>query len=113
MKILQIFSRYTQVGGEELMVAQIGKSLRKIHQVDTFLGSTTEMLGEPFHEQLLGPLKAVHNWKAARSIQSQQEEKKYDLWLVHNVLPGLSPSVYKVAQEQRVPIVHYLHNFRL
>ena len=113
MRILQIFNRYTQVGGEELMVTQIGQSLRKFHEVDTFLGSTTELLGQSFRERLLGPVKAVHNWEAARSLRSWQNGKKYDLWLVHNVFPGLSPSVYQTAQEQGVPVVQYLHNFRM
>ncbi|MBV8533849.1 MAG: glycosyltransferase family 4 protein [Verrucomicrobia bacterium] len=113
MRILQIFNRYTQVGGEELMVAQIGQSLRKFHEVDTFLGSTTELLGKSSGERLLGPAKAVHNWEAVRSLRSRQSEKKYDLWLVHNVFPGLSPSVYQTAQEQGVPVVQYLHNFRM
>jgi glycosyltransferase involved in cell wall biosynthesis len=113
MKILQIFNRYTQLGGEELMVGQIAKSLRKLHQVDTFLGSTTELLGESFPYRLLAPLKAVHNWQIAASLRSRQQNANYDLWLIHNVFPGLSPSVYKVAQERGVPIVHYLHNFRM
>jgi len=113
MRILQIFNRYTQVGGEELMVPQIGQALRKFHEVDTFLGSTTEMLGESLSERLLVPAKAVHNWEAVRMLRSWQKVKKYDLWLIHNVFPGLSPSVYQTAREQGVPIVQYLHNFRM
>jgi len=105
MRILQIFNRYTQVGGEELMVPQIGRALRKFHEIDTFLGSTTEMLGESLSQRLLVPVKALHNWEAVRMLRSWQKVKKYDLWLIHNVFPGLSPRVYQTAREQGVPIV--------
>src|SRR5438309_8731313 len=113
MKILQIFSRYRQIGGEEMMVRQIGDCLRKQHELDQFFGSTAEMVGNSFRERLLAPLKAIHNWTAARSLKLSQQKRKYDIWLVHTVFPGLSPSVYQTAQELDVPVVQYLHNFRM
>jgi glycosyltransferase involved in cell wall biosynthesis len=113
MNILQIFNRYQQLGGEEIMVKHIGDCLRKQHKLDQFIGSTAEMLGNSFHQRLLAPLKAIHNRTAARSLRRRHQEERYNLWLVHNVFPGLSPSVYQVAQELDVPIVQYLHNFRM
>jgi hypothetical protein len=113
MKILQIFNRYQQLGGEEMMVRQIGECLRKGHELDQFFGSTEEMMGNSFCEHLLAPLKAIHNWTATRSLKLSQRERKYDLWLIHTVLPGLSPGVYQAARELDVPIIQYLHNFRM
>jgi glycosyltransferase involved in cell wall biosynthesis len=113
LKILQIFSRYLNPGGEENSVYRIGDALQQQHEVEYFLGSTDELLGSTPLTRVSAPFRAFHNLPVARRLQRYQEVGKFDLWQIHNVLPGLSPSVYQTAFTLGVPIVHYLHNYRM
>lgn len=113
LRILQIFSRYLEYGGEEGSVFRIGDSLQKNHEVEYFFGSTEDLLEARRGTSFLAPFRAWHNQAVAQRLCRYQEVGKFDLWLVHNVLPGLSPSVYQAGSSLRVPIVHYLHNYRL
>jgi|SRR5271165_50084 len=112
MKILQIFSRYQQFGGEESSVRDIGKALGSRHKVETFFGSTGEMLGNGFFGKIRAPLKAIWNREVYKKLREIQAVQRFDLWLVHNVFPGLSPAVYDAARIMDVPVVQYLHNYR-
>ena len=44
LRILQVFSRYLNPGGEENSVYRIGDALQAEHDVEYFLGSTDELL---------------------------------------------------------------------
>jgi hypothetical protein len=55
MRILQIFSRYQQFGGEEASVRDIGDALGSRHEVEVFFGSTEEMLGSGFFSKIRAP----------------------------------------------------------
>ena len=112
MKILQIFNRYEQFGGEEACVTEMESALREKHEVFTYYGSTREMLGTGLMNKVQAPLKAIWNPKAYAQLRSLQASEKYDAWLVHNVFPGLSPSVYDAARRSEVPVIQYLHNYR-
>lgn len=113
LKILQIFSRYLNPGGEENSVYRIGDALQQEHDVEYFLGSTDELLGSSILYRVGAPFRALYNRPAARQLRRYQELGKFDLWQIHNVLPGLSPSVYQAAFSLNVPVVHYLHNYRM
>ena len=113
LKILQIFSRYLEYGGEEGSVFRIGDALQDHHDVEYFIGSTEDLLGARKLTSFLAPLRAWHNQAVAHRLRRYQELGGFDLWQIHNVLPGLSSSVYQTAFALNVPIVHYLHNYRL
>jgi glycosyltransferase involved in cell wall biosynthesis len=91
----------------------MGDALQAEHEVEYFLGSTEELLGSGLLTRISAPFRALHNLPVARRLQRYQEVGKFDLWQVHNVLPGLSPSVYQAAFSLGVPVVHYLHNYRM
>ena len=113
VKVLQIFSRYLNPGGEENSVYRIGDALQAEHDVEYFLGSTDELLGPDFFTRISAPFRAFYNLPVAHRLKKYQAVGKFDLWLIHNVLPGLSPSVYQTAFSLKVPVVHYLHNYRM
>jgi glycosyltransferase involved in cell wall biosynthesis len=46
-------------------------------------------------------------------LKRYQKIGKFDLWLIHNVFPAMSPSVYALAFKLGVPVVQYLHNYRM
>jgi len=113
LKILQVFSRYQQFGGEEGSVYRIGDTLQEIYDVEYYVKSTSHLLtaGSALDKIML-PWKTLHNAETARQLRRMQEIGRFDLWLIHNALPALSPSVYSEAFRLRIPIVHYLHNYR-
>ena len=113
MKILQIFSRYQQFGGEEAFAASFINALQDQHQIIDFYGSTSSMIGTSFAQRLFIPARAWHNAKVESQLRTLQSLHHFDLWVVQNALPGLSPSVYQAAFDLKVPVVHYLHNYRM
>jgi glycosyltransferase involved in cell wall biosynthesis len=112
MKILQVFNRYEHFGGEEASVQEMEAALRTRHEVLTFCGSTKEFLGVGFLNTIQAPLKAIWNRDAFLTLRELQVAEQFDVWLIHNVFPGLSPAVYDAARECCVPIIQYLHNYR-
>lgn len=113
LRILQIFSRYNQFGGEESSVYRIGDTLQADHNVEYFIGSTQELLGNNSLDRISAPFRAFANLPVRRRLLKYQSLGHFDLWLIHNVLPGLSPSVYSTAFSLGIPVVHYLHNYRM
>ena len=113
LRILQIFSRYLEYGGEEGSVFRIGDALQKRYDVEYFIGSTEDLLGDRRAPSFLAPFRAWRNQSVARRLRRFQEVGRFDFWLIHNVLPGLSPSVYQTAFSLKIPVIHYLHNYRL
>lgn len=112
LRILQIFNRYIHYGGEEASVFRIGDALQERHQVEYFIGSTEEFMGPGLGRRLTAPFRAFHDPQVASKLQRYQELGKFDIWQIHNVIPGLSPSVYETAFSLKVPVVHFLHNYR-
>ena len=113
LRILQIFSRYIHFGGEEGSVFRIGDALQDFHDVEYFIGSTKDLLGSDIQSKIRAPINAYYNLPIAQRLRKYQEVGNFDLWQIHNVLPGLSPSVYQAAFDLKVPVVHYLHNYRM
>ena len=113
LRILQIFSRYIHFGGEESSVFRIGDALQENHDVEYFIGSTKDFLGSDIQSKIRAPFNAYYNLPIAQRLRKYQEIGNFDLWQIHNVLPALSPSVYQTAFDLNVPVVHYLHNYRM
>ena len=109
---MQIFSRYEHYGGEEGSVYRIGDAMQDQYDVEYFLASTAEFINSPLHERLTIPLRIFHNPDVARRLRRIQSIGKFDVWQIHNVLPAMSPVVYTTAFNLRIPIVHFLHNYR-
>lgn len=113
LRILQIFSRYLQPGGEERFAELFSSALSPQHRVENYVGSTQALLGSGGLRRLVSPLLALHNPRVDEDLRNLQRRENFDLWVVQNALPGLSPAVYQAARHLKIPIVHYLHNFRL
>jgi glycosyltransferase involved in cell wall biosynthesis len=113
LRILQIFSRYLKFGGEEGFVDSFRNASLPFHDVTDYQGSSEELLGRSFSSKLMLPIRAFHSSRVAKELGHLQKNGCFDLWVIHNVLPGLSPSVYQTAFDLKVPVVHYLHNYRM
>ena len=113
LRLLQVFSRYLQPGGEERFADLFAETLTPAHQVENYFGSTQELRGQGWRGACSMPGKAWHNSRVAQDLRNLQAKRNFDLWVIQNALPGLSPAVYQTAFALGVPVVHYLHNFRL
>jgi glycosyltransferase involved in cell wall biosynthesis len=111
--ILQIFNRYLQYGGEEGSVYRIGDALQEIHDVEYFISSTAEAMSAGTLGSWRVPWKAVYNREIDLKLKQYQDTGHFDAWQIHNIFPIMSPAVYHRALEWNVPLVHYLHNYRL
>ena len=113
LRILQIFNRYLQYGGEEAVVTPIGEALQEIHDVENFFTSSAEVTGSGVWSTLQIPWKSAYNADVLSKLEDYRKTGRFDLWQIHNIFPTMSPVVYEKALEWNVPIVHYLHNYRL
>jgi len=110
-KVLQIFNRYLQYGGEEGALFRIGDAMQEFFDIEYFLSSTAEVSHDGQSPWRI-PLKAVHNAEVDARLRRYQEVGRFDVWQIHNIFPTMSPVVYQRALEWGVPIVQYLHNYR-
>jgi glycosyltransferase involved in cell wall biosynthesis len=112
LQILQIFNRYLQYGGEEGSITRIGDAIQQIHDVDYYFYSTSQLAGDNVWDKAKIPWKSYHNAEVAEGLKRLHKTRKYDAWQIHNVFPAMSPVVYELALEWKMPIIHYLHNYR-
>ncbi|MFM8458136.1 MAG: glycosyltransferase, partial [Chthoniobacterales bacterium] len=114
LRILQIFNRYLEYGGEQGSVVRIGDSLQQSADVEYFLTSSDQLLGGKRPDELVKAAAfALHNPDTVRRLERYQKIGRFDLWQIHNVFPAMSPSVYGLAFKLGVPVVQYLHNYRM
>jgi glycosyltransferase involved in cell wall biosynthesis len=112
-RILRIFGRYQHYGGEEAIAKRIHRELAEVMDADWFESSTESLLGDSIAARLAAPWKVVHNGAISKQIRQLQEKHQYSAWEIHNVFPALSPVVYQAAFDMGVPVIHFLHNYRL
>lgn len=112
-RVLRVFARYQRFGGEEVVAKRIHADLRDYLEADWFEYSTDALLGKSWGQRLQAPLKVVHNAQAASRFRELYQQRRHHAVEIHNVLPALSPGIYKAAFEFGVPVVHFLHNYRL
>lgn len=112
-KVLQIFNRYLEYGGEEGSVFRIGDTLQEISDVEYFTSSSREFLGSNLFEKVKMPFAALHNVELCRKLDRYQAVGQFNVWQIHNIFPTMSPSVYALAFKKGIPIIQYLHNYRM
>jgi glycosyltransferase involved in cell wall biosynthesis len=113
-RVLQIFNRYLEYGGEQGSVGRIGDTMQEIADVEYFLTSSEQLLGRRRPEEMVKAAAfAFHNPQVIERLRRYQKIGRFDIWLIHNVFPAMSPSVYALAFNLGIPVVQYLHNYRM
>lgn len=110
MRILNIFSRYQQFGGEERFFYSLAEALAPIAEVHNFVYSTEELMLNG------GPVKracSMLNNKLISDRLNKLQPDHYHAWIIHNTFPAMSPAVYAAALKQNIPVIHYMHNYRM
>lgn len=110
-RILHIFSRYGEVGGEEVCFRAITEALDAVADVTPFVYSTAELF-QSTHGALTKMRYMLHNRDVEKKLRECLRGNHYNAWIIHNTFPAMSPCVYELALEQSVPIIHYVHNYR-
>ena len=112
MKILQLHNRYQIIGGEEgvvqaenILLTQNGHTVQLLEVTNDRISGVRAKLG--------AAIGAIYSRKAKQQVQAQIQTFRPDIVHVHNFFPLLSPSIYDVCQQHRIPVVQTLHNYRL
>ncbi len=109
IKLLQVFNQYLERGGEEKSVDRIFKHGSDLFVFKRYLVNSSKWSGKNAPNKLNQLVKFFHNKDTIIDL------KKYgdcDALVVHNVFPVISPSLYKYAYREKIPVIQYIHNFR-
>jgi glycosyltransferase involved in cell wall biosynthesis len=111
MKILSVHNSYQQPGGEDQVFAQEADLLRLHgHQVLLYQASNDQVTGtNPL--VLLG--NTIWNRQTYRELRALMQRERPEIVHVHNTFPVISPAAYYAANEEGIPVVQTLHNYRL
>lgn len=111
MRILVVHNRYLYRGGEDTVVdAEVSLLRQRGHHVWVYSRDNADIQ----HLQPAG-IAAATFWsqQTVRELRGLHQQFAPDLIHAHNTFPLISPSLYSVAQQLRIPVVQTLHNFRL
>lgn len=112
MRVLQVHNAYRQPGGEDQVVAAERELLEEHgHEVRIFGADNDEIGG--LRSRLAVAWKAPYDPVSRRRLAAEIENWRPDVVHVHNFFPLLTPAVFDACEEQGVPVVMTLHNFRL
>jgi glycosyltransferase involved in cell wall biosynthesis len=114
MNILQIHNKYFFEGGEDQAVEEEKKMLLdKGHNVYQILRHNKKEI-ITVKDKIFTLLNLSHSQKTKDIINSElQKIPKIDIAHIHNIFPLWSYSVFEVLNENKIPIVMTLHNYRL
>jgi glycosyltransferase involved in cell wall biosynthesis len=114
MNFLVIHNTYQQPGGEDVVVAQESHLLQQYgHRVSLYTRSNHEIEALSFGQRLGLISRIVSANDSKLAVRRLLRDLKPDLVHIHNTFAMVSPSVYEVCQEEDVPVVQTLHNYRL
>jgi glycosyltransferase involved in cell wall biosynthesis len=116
MKILQAHNRYRSAApsGENRVVDTEGEALAALgHEVIRFERRSDDIEGWSRAQKASLPARAVWNPETRRDLRSVLRATRPDVVHLHNTFPLLSPAVLYACQQERVPVVATLHNYKL
>lgn len=111
LKTLQIFNVYQFRGGEENTVRFLSEINGPEEWQDVFFHSS-DWMAEGKLQKLFQPARGFWNPAAIADVRRRQADWGADVWLFHNVMPVGSLGLYKLAKDEGVPVIQYLHNYR-
>ncbi|NPV77213.1 MAG: glycosyltransferase family 4 protein [Anaerolineae bacterium] len=111
MRILAVHNRYLLGGGEDLSHSTEVALLRSHgHEVDEMIDDNRRIarLGN-----LRAALRTIWSTEAFRQIAERLRKSRYDIILVQNFFPLISPSIYYAASREGTPVIQFIRNYRL
>jgi glycosyltransferase involved in cell wall biosynthesis len=112
--VMLVHNFYEHRGGEDNVVeADLRLLTNAGHRMATFFRHNREIEDYSWWEKGMLGVRAVWSQDSARQLRSALQREKPDLVHFHNFLPLLSPSLYYVCKDFKIPVVQTLHNYRL
>ncbi len=112
MTLLQVFNRYLRMGGEEKSVDRIHGHAALRHEVPRCLFDSHDWIGPHAPCSLRQAACFFYNPASARQFEQSVSETGAQAAMFHNIYPVGSPSLYRSALRQHLPVIQYLHNYR-
>lgn len=114
MKILIVHNFYQYTGGEDSVLQSESALLKQHgHEILLFTKDNKEIIAYNFLQKAKFIQNTIYNRTIQAEFYSQIEKFKPDIVHVHNTFPLISPAIYDVCLEKKIPIIQTLHNFRL
>jgi glycosyltransferase involved in cell wall biosynthesis len=107
-RLIQIFNRYLEPGGEEVWV----KTLESSFSLPTCYLESSDWTGAKAPPIWRQAMLMIHNPQALRKLRELQARERAEAWIIQNAFPTASIAIYAEAQRQRIPVIQYVHNFR-
>ncbi len=111
-RLLQVFSRYVEPGGEEQAVDRIAHLLSERQEIAECRFENRDWLGPSAPPWLCQAVLMIRNPSALRALREAHAAFQPEAWMVHNVFPVGSASIFREALRRRIPLIYYVHNFR-
>jgi glycosyltransferase involved in cell wall biosynthesis len=111
MKILLAHNSYQQAGGEDTAVNAEINLLR--HYGDEVLEYRRSNQDIEQQSRLSTAVSTIWSHKTQEEVRLLCIKFKPDIIHIHNTFPLISPSLYWLASQHRIPLIQTLHNFRL
>lgn len=113
MKILICHNFYRQFGGEDMAVeAQIRLLQKQGHIIQHFFKRSWEIQPDSLFQKIRLGFNGIYSKTSAQEFRHTLSDFQPDVVHIHNVFPLISPSIYTVLQQEQVPTVQTIHNFR-
>lgn len=107
-RLIQIFNRYLEPGGEEAWVANLERSF----DLHTCYFDSSDWTGPNAPNRLSQALRMIDNPSSLQRLRRLQNDINAEAWVVQNVFPTGSAAIYREAKRNRIPLIQYIHNFR-
>ena len=111
MRVLQVHNRYRISGGEDVVVKAESVLLQK-NSNDCSLFEVTNRSINGAVAKIKTAIKASSSRKYHKKLGQRIREFKPDIVHVHNFFPLLTPSIFDVFRNYKIPVVQTLHNYR-
>jgi glycosyltransferase involved in cell wall biosynthesis len=112
--VMLVHNFYQQRGGEDDVVeAELRLLANAGHRTATFFRHNREIGDYSWWAKGRLGVRAVWSLASARELHSALQHEKPELVHFHNFLPLLSPALYYVCKELKIPVIQTLHNYRL
>jgi len=112
MRILQVFNRYRERGGEEEWVERIPQLVDERFTVETLWFDSRDWLGSGAPWRLRQAWLIGDNPASRKRLAEAAARFRPDVLLFHNLIPVASLGLYAEAKRLGLPVVQYLHNYR-
>ena len=107
-RLIQVFNRYVEAGGEETWVSTLEKTIG----LPTCYFNSADWVGAQAPSFWSQALRMIRNPEALRKTLEFHGHEKAEAWIIHNVFPTGSAAIYRDAKKSGIPIIQYVHNFR-